>query len=162
MRAGPIGVLAEVDEVLDRATVQARITHDTPGGVASAQAAALMVHYFVYRLGVPDDLAEFVARHTPGEWGQPWKGRVSMSGVDCVRAALTSVARHRSLADLLRGCVAYGGDVDTVATIALAAASWSVDYMRDLPAALVEDLEAGEFGRAYLEDLDRRLVALVR
>jgi len=55
-----------------------------------------------------------------------------------------------------------GGDVDTVATIALAAASWSVDYAQDLPVALVEGLENGAFGRTYLKDLDRQLVVLDR
>lgn len=160
MRAGPLGVLPDVDEVLDRAAVQARVTHDTPGGVSSAQAAALMVHYFAYGIGAPDALAGFVTERVPGAWDRPWKGRVSMNGVECVRAAVTAVSAHRSLADLLRGCVAYGGDVDTVATIALAAASWSVDYALDLPATLVESLERGAFGRAYLEDLDRQLIAL--
>lgn len=162
MRAGPIGVLPDVGEVLDRAEVQARVTHDTPGGVASAQAAALMVHYFAYRIGAPDALAAFIADHVPGEWTRPWKGRVSMSGVECVRAAVTAVSTHRTLADLLRGCVAYGGDVDTVATIALAAASWSADYDHDLPVVLIDGLEAGTYGRAFLVNLDQQLVALVR
>jgi ADP-ribosylglycohydrolase len=161
MRAGPLGVLANVDDVMERAAVQARVTHDTPGGVTSAQAAALMAHYFAHRVGATDGLAEFVSDHVPGDWARPWRGRVSMSGVDCVRAALTAVSTYRSLADLLRGCVAYGGDVDTVATIALAAASWSVDYTHDLPAVLIDGLEAGTYGRALLEDLDRQLAALV-
>ncbi len=162
MRAGPLGVLADVGEVLDRAAVQARVTHDTPGGVSSAQAAALMVHYFAHRVGAPDGLTAFIVGHVPGEWDRPWRGRVSMNGIECVRAAITAVSTHRSLAELLRGCVAYGGDVDTVATIALGAASWSVDYALDLPVVLLDGLEAGAFGRGYLEDLDRQLVALVR
>jgi ADP-ribosyl-[dinitrogen reductase] hydrolase len=161
MRAGPIGVLAEVDEVLERSAVQARVTHDTPGGVSSAQAAALMVHLFAYRLGPPDELAGFVAGHVAGEWDQPWKGRVSMNGVACVRAAISAVSTRRSLAELLGACVAYGGDVDTVATIALAAASWSVDDRADLPAVLTDGLEDGTYGRSYLEGLDRQLVARV-
>lgn len=162
MRAGPIGVLPDVGEVLHRADVQARITHNTQGGVSSAKAAAVMVHYFAHRIGAPDVVAGFVADHVPGEWSRPWQGRVSIDGVECVRAAVTAVSKHRSLADLLRCCVAYGGDVDTVATIALAAASWSVDYEQDLPEVLVESLEAGPYGRSYLEDLDRQLVLLVR
>jgi ADP-ribosyl-[dinitrogen reductase] hydrolase len=159
MRAGPLGVLAEIDDVLQRAELQARITHDTPGGAASAQAAALMVHYFVHRLGPPGALGGFVARHVPGEWEQPWTGRVGMNGVANVRAAITAVGGQRSLADLLRTCVAYSGDVDTVATIGLAAASWSEDYTADLPAVLIDGLETGAYGRGYLEKLDRQLVA---
>jgi len=162
MRAGPIGLLPDVDDVLERSAVQARVTHDTPGGVASAQAAALMVHYFAHRIGPPDSMSRFVADHVPGNWQEPWKGRVSMKGVECVRAAITMVSTSRSLAELLQGCIAYGGDVDTVATIALAAASWSVDYDHDLPATLVDGLESGPYGRAYLEDLDRQLVKVLR
>lgn len=162
MRAGAVGVLGDISEVLDRTTVQARVTHDTRGGISSAQAAALMVHYFAHRVGPLEGLAAFVSEHVPGRWEQPWKGRVSMNGIECVRAAITAVPRYRSLAELLSGCVAFSGDVDTVATIALAAASWSVDYKHDLPKALIEGLETGAYGRAYLEVIDQQLVALVQ
>ena len=84
-----------------------------------------------------------------------------MNGVDCVSAALTAVSRHRSLAELLRGCVDLGGDVDTVATIALASASWSVDYDNDIPTVLIEGLESGPFGIDYLKELDQQIMTLV-
>ncbi|MBK6856751.1 MAG: ADP-ribosylglycohydrolase family protein [Microthrixaceae bacterium] len=161
MRAGPIGLIANVEELLWCAELQARVTHDTPGGVSSSMAAALMVHYFFYKIGAPDRLAEFVAEYVPGPWRMPWKGRVSMNGVDCVSAALTAVSRHRSLAELLRGCVDLGGDVDTVATIALASASWSVDYDNDIPTVLIEGLESGPFGIDYLKELDQQIMTLV-
>jgi Zn-dependent protease with chaperone function len=49
--------------------------------------------------------------------------------------------------------------VDTVATIALAAASRSAEYVADLPGVLLEGLENGAYGRDYLAALDGRLAA---
>lgn len=160
MRAGPIGLRRDVDQVLAHAEVQARITHDTVGGVASAQAAALMVHHFAHRSGTADDLPAFVSEHVVGPWASEWHGRVSMNGVDCVHAALTAIRQTQTLTDLLRACVSYGGDVDTVATIALAAASCSTEFADDLPPTLVDRLERGPYGHAYLTQLDRELLAI--
>src|SRR5262249_51643218 len=123
MRAGPIGLLPEIDQVLTLAETQARVTHDTADGVSSAQAAALMVHHFARLDGTKDAVGEFVAAHVAGPWTTPWRGRVSMRGIDCVQAALTAVAQADSVNDLLYRCVQFCGDVDTVAAIAVAAAS---------------------------------------
>jgi ADP-ribosylglycohydrolase len=157
MRAGPIGLLDSVDAVLEGAEIQAKVTHDTVAGVRSAQAAALMVHHFARREGAPDHLSSFVDEHVEGDWTRPWKGRVSMAGMECVSAAMTAVATTDSLSRLLHRCVSYGGDVDTVATIALAAASWSTAHDRDLPEPLVAGLENGTYGRTYLAHLDAEL-----
>jgi len=159
MRAGPIGLLDSVDVVLERAKIQAKVTHDTEAGVRSAQAAALMVHHFAKLDGLPGELSSFVGQHVPGDWARPWTGRVSMAGLECVRAAITSVAETDSLSQLLQRCVSYGGDVDTVAAIALAAASWSAAHDRDLPEQLVAGLENGTYGRDYLGRLDDQLQA---
>lgn len=63
MRAAPIGVLPTIDQVIHHATVQARLTHDTPGGIAAARAAALMPHYFLHSLGPRQDLPAFLHDH---------------------------------------------------------------------------------------------------
>jgi ADP-ribosylglycohydrolase len=161
MRAGPIGVLAEIDDVLAHAEIQARITHDTEPGVVAAQAAALMTHYFVHRLGPPEGLPDFIDVRLPGDWTAPWEGWVSIFATDCVHAAITWLSRCHSLDELLHACVAPGGDVDTVAAIALGAASWSEDYEQRLPLALRERLEDGPFGALYLRDLDDRLLEVL-
>lgn len=160
MRAGPIGVLPDLWMVLDYAKVQAKVTHDTPDGIAAAQAAALMTHYFLYRLGPTADLGQFLERHVPGQWSAEWYGKVGPKGWMSVRAAVTAVQRNDSLAELLADCVSFSGDVDTVATIALAAASGSEEHAKDLPPALVGGLENGPYGRDYLIGLDARLLAL--
>lgn len=162
MRAGVLGLLPDLGEVRRLATLQARVTHDTPGGIASAVAAAFAVHYCRYEPGSVEHLPAWLAREVPepagyGSWTDPWRGKVGSPGMHSVRAAVTALVRHRTAADLLRACVAYTGDVDTVATVALAAASVSAEYAQDLPEALLAGLEDGPYGRGYLAGLDGRL-----
>jgi ADP-ribosylglycohydrolase len=157
MRAAPIGLLPAIPDVLDRTRIQAMVTHNTPDGIAAAQAAALLAHYCAYRLGPKAHAGRFIASHVPGKWAEPWKGKVGPKGWMSVRAAITALGRCRGMSDLLIDCVAFGGDVDTVATIALAAASCSDHVERDLPAHLIDSLENGPFGRDYLINLDARL-----
>jgi len=159
MRAWPIGVYHPVAEVVRRSTAQAILTHNTPDGIGAAVAAALMTHYFIYRLGARSDLGRFLAAHVPGPWTEPWRGKVGAKGMESVQAAVSAVMAHDSLSALLRACVALTGDVDTVATIALAAASCSDEVAQDLPSQLVDGLENGPFGRDYLHELDARLLA---
>ncbi len=160
MRACPIGVCASIDEVIERTRLQAALTHDTPAGIHAALAAALMTHYCLYRVGPKTQLPEFLAAHVPGAWATPWQGKVGPKGMMSVHAAVTAVVAHERLSDLLHACIAFTGDVDTVATIALASASVSDEYEQDLPEVLYEQLEDGPFGRTYLQQLDQRLLAL--
>src|SRR5262249_30542985 len=101
MRACPIGVLPDIPAVLGVAELQARITHDTEGGIRSAQAAALAAHYFAYRLGQKEGLPAFLDAHVPGEWSRPHKGKVGAEGMTSVRAAITAMMAEHSLAQLL-------------------------------------------------------------
>lgn len=160
MRAGPIGLLPDADEVLRRAEIQARITHDTPAGVESARAAALAVHYCHHRIGPTERVAHWITQRLAGaeDWSVPWRGKVDALGVMCVRAALTALSGNRRLTDVLRACIGYTGDVDTVATIALAAASRAADVEQDLPEHLYDTLENGRYGRDHLARLDQQLL----
>jgi ADP-ribosylglycohydrolase len=160
MRAGPLGVLPTVGAVVERCRVQAALTHDTPDGINAATAAALMTHYMLYRLGPKKDLGSFLESQVPGQWSAAWHGKVGPKGWMSVRAAVTAVMRNERLSELLKDCIAFSGDVDTVATIALAAASCSAEYAQDLPENLVLTLENGPFGRDYLIEVDRKLLAL--
>lgn len=160
MRAGPIGVFRPAAEVVLRCSLQAALTHNTRDGIAAACAAALMTHYFLHRLGPKAALGEFLAAHVPGPWQTPWRGKVGSQGLMSVRAAVTAVLDNDSMSGLLRACVDFTGDVDTVATVALAAGSCSAEIAQDLPDVLVAMLENGAFGRDYLAGLDERLIAM--
>nr|WP_255512213.1 ADP-ribosylglycohydrolase family protein [Aerosakkonema funiforme] len=158
MRAAPIGVFPTVEKVMEYAKIQAAITHNTPDGINAATAAALISHYFIYRLGPKSQLGQFVEGYVPGQWSKPWQGKVKSKGWMSVRAAITAVMRNNSLSELLKDCISFGGDVDTVATIALAAGSCSEEISQDLPSHLIETLENGSYGRDYLIELERQLM----
>jgi ADP-ribosyl-[dinitrogen reductase] hydrolase len=163
MRAAPIGIFSTLEEVKEKTTIQARLTHDTPDGIAAAVAAALATHYCLYDLGPTNAVREFLDAEVPGyDWAEPWRadGHVGSKGWMSVRAAVTALATNDSLSSLLKACIAYTGDVDTVATVALAAASCSRAYRQDLPGVLIYRLENGTYGRDYITALDTRLMAL--
>jgi ADP-ribosylglycohydrolase len=161
MRAAPIGVFPAIEKVIEAATIQAAITHNTPQGINAAIAAALMSHYFIYKLGQKKNLGKFLESHVSGEWSKPWMGEVKSKGWMSVRAAITAIEKNNSMSGLLKNCINYTGDVDTVAAIALAAGSCSEEITQDLPVHLIENLEDGAYGRDYIIELDKRLMSLV-
>lgn len=161
MRAIPLGIFPTIAEVIEKTTIQARITHNTSDGIDAAVAAALMSHYFIYRLGAREKLGTFIESHVEGEWSDPWRGKVGSKGWMSVKAAISAVQQHNSLSKILRACVDYSGDVDTVATIALGAASCSNTIVQDLPPHLIDGLENVNYGRDYLSGLDDQLQTLI-
>jgi ADP-ribosylglycohydrolase len=161
MRAIPIGVFPTIEDVIEKATIQARITHDTPDGIRAGVASALMSHYFIYRHGSKNDLGAFLEEHVKGEWADAWRGKVKSKGWMSVKAAITAIHQHDTLSNILRACVDYGGDVDTVATIALGAASCSEEIEQDLPQVLIDGLENATYGRDYIIGLDQQLQTLI-
>ncbi len=175
MRGAPIGLYREFDEVVAKSKEQAAVTHNSWVGKNSAVGAALMTHYFYYDLGPKDDLIPWLRDNwfgdslmTPKVYevdGQPlqcWhpseNRRVRVHGWDCLHAALYAIDAHDNMADILKQCVAYGGDTDTVATVAMAAASCSSQIEQNLPRHLVENLEDGTYGASYLRILDQNLL----
>jgi ADP-ribosylglycohydrolase len=159
MRAAPIGIYPSLSLVIERCTLQAALTHNTPNGINSAVVAALMTHYFLYRLGPKKDLGTFLEEQVSGQWATPWRGQVQSQGWMSVRAAVTALTRSHTMSNLLKACIQFTGDVDTVAAIALAAGSCSIEIAQDLPAHLFETLENGQYGRDYIQRLDTQLMA---
>lgn len=162
MRAAPLGIYPRIEQVIERCTVQTALTHNTPMGINAAVAAALMTHYFLYHLGAKKDLGTFLEQHVNGHWAMPWTGKVTAEGWASVRAAVTAVRESAGMSELLKACVQFSGDVDTVAAIALAAGSCSDEIAQDLPSHLIDTLENGKYGRDYIQRLDAQLLALVK
>ena len=173
MRSVPFGVLPTVDEVLNVATLQARITHDTPEGRFSARAVALMSHAVLYEDAVfLPDLGEYCKKHLPKDdqcfgyvFDEPWsKGPVK--GVPGASVAITTVhavvdvlARKNSLMGIMRRIITWGGDTDSVAAIAWGIASARYQDEK-LPAFMLRDLEGGnaKTGAPYLRILGEQLM----
>lgn len=161
MRATPLGLIASTSELIDRCALQARITHDTTDGVNAAIASALLTHYFAFDLGPREEAGAFIEDLVAGPWASEWVGEVGPKGWMSVRAAITAVSQHNSLSEVLRASVDFCGDVDTVAVVALAAASRSREHTQDLPRALFDGLEDGTYGRRWLAALEPRLFEAV-
>ncbi len=161
MRAAPIGIYPSVALVIERCSMQAAVTHNTPDGINAAVAAALMTHYFLYKLGPKKALGSFLEAHVPGRWDVPWTGKVMSKGWMSVRAAITALVGCSAMSEVLKTCIQFSGDVDTVAAIALAAGSCCEEIAQDLPAHLCEQLENGQYGRDYIRSLDRQLMAFL-
>lgn len=156
MRASPLGLLSNIDEIIEKCDIQARLTHNTPGGIGSALCASLMVHYFCHKIGPKANFVNWLNR--VGYWKiEPWTGRVSTNGWQCVLAAITAIQNSNTLSEVLYNSIAFTGDVDTVASIAMSAASWSDEIKKDLPQKLYDGLENGKYGRDYLISLDEKL-----
>ncbi len=159
MRAWPCGLLPNIDEAIDLAMFQASLTHATREGMDAAAAVAVLT--WCCRQGYDGDMIlETLEARVPGyAWSIPWKGSVGSSGIAAVKAAVTVVSFGESLTDILRESVAFTGDVDTVACIALAAASLHPEIANDLPRVLYKNLEKGNYGLDFLKSLDARLAA---
>lgn len=172
MRASPIGFYSDLNEVKEKAVLQAVVTHDSWVGRNSAIGSAMMVYYFRNKLGKKSDLTNWLCENhfkqtlratqpfeAYGELVKPWtpENRVRVHGWDCFQAAVYAIEQCDSLSELLYLCVQLGGDSDTVATVAMAAASFCEEYELSIPQNLVDELEDKKFGRKFLIDLDSKL-----
>jgi ADP-ribosylglycohydrolase len=186
MRAAPFGLYEDVNDVIAAADMQAQVTHDSWIGRHTSVGAALMTHYLYHNLGPKDEMVEWMkglpirtincwpyddkevcnfsnlhgdqAFEVDGEMLQPWKPgrRVRVHGWDCLESAIYAIENNDNMADILKECVAYGGDVDTNSAVAMAAASCSEEIEQNLPSNLAQNLENGSHGHDFLVELDQK------
>jgi hypothetical protein len=90
-------------------------------------------------------------------WGAK---RVRNRGYDVGNAVYASLCQKTaySMSDILMTAVGYGGDTDTVASIALGIISLHPNAIKDLNPSLYDHLEDGDYGIEYLSALDKRLL----
>ena len=157
MRAVPLGLIANKQELLAAATAQARVTHDTEEGVISARIVALMAHLLLHQRMPLVQLPSSILVETGFRLRLDWDAEVKCDANETMHAVATALLRNRSQASLLRDCVNFGGDVDSVAAIALGLSSLTHEYAKDLPEHLGRTLESGEFGSRFMSMLDGRL-----
>lgn len=157
MRSVPLGLIPDKALLATVAREQASVTHNTHEGVLSAQVVALMAHFLLYERAALYDLPKLIQRETGFALKGEWSDEVECDAIQTLHAVNTALLRNRSISDLLRDCVNFGGDVDSVAAIAMGIASLTPEYMFDLPVSLVEGLERGVYGRDFLARLDAAL-----
>ena len=154
MRSVPLGLIADVERLKETARAQAVITHDTPEGVLSSQVVALMAHVLLHKRAFLKDLRQLIELHTGFVAESHWANEVECNAFQTLHAVHTVLLRNRRFSDLLLDAVNLGGDVDSVAAIAMGLASLSVEYVNDIPPQLANELESGPFGQTYLRTLD--------
>lgn len=163
MRAAPIGLVKDLKAALEMCRVQGELTHGQTTAIHAAKAVVASVWHFAHGGGKKADLSAFLEATVPHPgwpaWREDYQGKVGLEGMRCVQAALTAVRRNDNLRDLLKDCIDFTGDVDTVAAIAMGVASVCPEYDKGIPQALYDGLENGNYGRDYLEALDDRLYA---
>jgi len=157
MRAPPLGFMPDIEKIIEYATLQAKVTHNTETGVNSAIASALMTHYFLHNKGRKKDLPDFIKKYTSSWWTSSVIGEVGKKAYMHIRAAINSIVNEETLSGVLERSVSFGGDTDTVAAIAMAAASCCKEIKKDIPDVLLEGLEKGKYGTGYLINLERSL-----
>jgi ADP-ribosylglycohydrolase len=128
MRASPIGVaLDTVEGVLAEAERSAIVTHEHPDGIKGAQAAALVV--FLARRGTAK---EEIRREISSRFGYDLSRTVKeirrtydfdVSCQGSVPEAVIAFLESSDTEDAIRLAISLGGDADTQATIAGAAAA---------------------------------------
>jgi ADP-ribosyl-[dinitrogen reductase] hydrolase len=172
MRAVPFGVLQTMEKVLEVATLQASVTHDTPEGRFSARAVALMSHFALHENISPPGLGEHCQWYLPEEdkyfryvLTHPWPGGPVQASpgtsvaIATVQAVATVLAQEKSLMGILRQVIKWGGDTDSVAAIAWGIASAKYQGEK-LPAFMERDLEGSSYTSKaqYLRELGARLM----
>lgn len=159
MRAYPIGVFSNVHDVIDKASIQASLTHNTIDGIASSEAIALMAHYTLYGLGKLEHLSEFLSDSQGINWDPNWMGEVECDAYQSVDSVLTLLVHGpEKMTDILLDSVNFGGDVDTVASLALAIAANTDEVENDLPKWMYQKIESGKYGLKYLKKIDKLLL----
>jgi ADP-ribosyl-[dinitrogen reductase] hydrolase len=163
MRAYPIGVLPDIAEIKEKAAIQAAITHNTKEAITSSQAIALMSYYTKHKLGSLKHLPEFLFEHQNIKWSDSWSGEVEINAIQTVEAVLTILTKHKnSMKTMLIDSVNFGGDVDTVASLALAIASNTSEVKNDLPQWLYHNIENDDYGIDYIKQIDQKILGKYR
>ncbi len=164
MRSVPLGVLPTPRLVMRVAEMQAKITHDTPGGILSSQAVALMSHYVLHTSGELSrkELKYFLVSYLPEflEYTKPWEDRVvgPNVGLKTAQAAFNLITSCDSLLEILKATIELGGDTDSVGAISCGIAS--AKLKNDLPEFMEHCLEPGSKYRAgFLKRLGSQLMS---
>jgi len=160
MRSVPIGVLPDPARIVEVATTQAKITHDTEGGVNASVAVALMSHFALHTDEPFATMRAWLRTQMPLAKipDEPFRGRVEAPDVGwkTAMAVLTSIERETTLLDIARTILVWGGDTDSVLAIAWGVASSRIT--ENLPEFFARDLERGRHGLDFLTELGTALM----
>jgi ADP-ribosylglycohydrolase len=160
MRAYPLGYLKDLNQLLEYAAMQAKISHNTTEGIVSAQRIALAAHYFLYDLSDKVSLVNFLNETLRENEKYELSSPVDMHGFPTTRAVVRLVSDYDNMQQCLKDGIDLGGDTDTVASLCMALLSEKKGTNRTLPDFLFAELEDGSYGKSYLRRTDEKLKAV--
>lgn len=157
MRVPILGFYSDENEVINKAKLQASVSHNTFEAKISAQAIALTSHYFIHKKGPKSNLINYLEQKLENFVYTPNEGFVSMQAVDTANACLSIILKYDKMSDILRESINRGGDTDSVASISLGCLAYCNEVENDIPKVLYKCLENGIYGREYLREIDDKL-----
>ena len=77
-------------------------------------------------------MKSFINEITQFDWDYNWKGPVKCDAIETTNAVLSSLVNSkRSFSELLKLCVSYTGDVDTVAALSISIKKGDTHFMEE-------------------------------
>jgi ADP-ribosylglycohydrolase len=142
MRSACYGVLAALDQIRIVSQDCAMLTHQGLG-VEGAFAVAAASHYFLNG-GKKAGFNDFLAENVNPTYTTRMHNRVAKQNGPLtfltVCAAFTAIRDSHTLTQVVERSIRVGGDVDTVAAIAMGVAGSCAEIENDLPAWVVEGI----------------------
>lgn len=153
MRSVPLCLIEKPSEILRIAEIQAKITHDTEWGILSSKVIGIAAATLLrgYTIGDMIETVEWYLGFTPN---LAWNARVKCDAEDTLHAVFASLIGTGSYSNLLKKAISFGGDTDSVASVAMGLASLSKEFNKTIPMNLFYGLEDGKFGHTHLNNVD--------
>lgn len=117
MRSVPVGVLGNVEDVVNYSYIQSSATHATPSSCVSAASVALASHYYYHNLGPKNKVLEYIKAIT-GFTFRRITSRVACDAIETANAAIWISKSTDNIELAMKKAVDLGGDTDSVAAVA--------------------------------------------
>lgn len=158
MRSVPLGLIENISKLKETCTSQASLTHNTKVGIDSSIIVALLSNYFLYNRGPKNELLDYIKSYYPEyPFEKEWTKPVQCHGIATVLAVFTAVMSTDSLNETLIKAVSFGGDTDSVASIACGIQECYTNHIDDFNNNLLITCEQGNYGLNYCLSLEDKL-----
>ena len=180
MRAVPVGLFPDTNEVIRHAQINSEITHSHPKAILASIGVALASHYSYYTYGDPSEIIRYVIKNLPpidhnyssylssidtlsnpdyqiilgkySDYGPPYNDAKYVLGMVLFILKQFSQNPEAAIVHSLR----FGGDVDTTLSIILGIVMMN-NTVDQIPQLLIDDLENGGYGKDHLMSIGKAL-----
>lgn len=161
MRSVPLGFIKNISKLKEVCSTQAALTHNTKYGIDSSIIVALMSNYFLYDRGPKNELLDYLKSYFPEyNFEKEWTKPVPCHGISTVLAVFTSIMSTNSLNETMIKAVSFGGDTDSVASIACGIQECNKNHVSDFKQKLLDTCEQGNYGLNYCKELEKKLLSM--